>query len=125
LFKFYELPNFHVGGVQGFQLLNVAGPHPRLVERAIIRERMFVASARPEEDYKPEKHELRPHDFIVAGITWKAGKCAVRDTRTEGQGTENERIARKKKEILSGGAFCAVQIAVEKNKLSASATLAK
>jgi len=69
-----------------------------LVERAIIRERMFVASARPEEDRKPEKHELGPHDSIVAGITSKAGKCAVRDTRTKGQGAETERIAKGKKE---------------------------
>ena len=78
LFYFYELPHFHVGRVQGFQLLDVAGPHPRLIKRAIVRERMFVASARPEEEHKPEKHELGPHDSIVAGITRKAGKCALR-----------------------------------------------
>src|SRR5256885_3386723 len=54
-------------------------------------------SARPEEDRKPEKHELGPHDSIVAGITSKAGKCAVRDTRTKGQGAETERIAKGKR----------------------------
>src|SRR5712692_9329357 len=85
LFQSYELRDFHIGGVQSFQLLDVAGPHPRLVERTIIRERMFVASTRPEEDEHTEKHELVPHDSIVARTTRKTGRCAVRGTRAKGQ----------------------------------------
>src|SRR5712692_809794 len=85
LFQSYELRDFHIGGVQSFQLLDVAGPHPRLVERTIIRERMFFASTRPEEDEHTEKHELVPHDSIVARTTRKTGWCAVRGTRAKGQ----------------------------------------
>src|SRR5437773_11573406 len=61
---------------------------------------MFVASAGPEEEHKPEKHELRPHDSIVAGITRKTGKCAVRDTRTKGQ-VKTARMASGKRAVFS------------------------
>ena len=66
LFQPYELRYFVIGSVQFFELFSVAGPHPRLIERAIIRERMLIASARPEEEHQPEKHELVPHDSIVS-----------------------------------------------------------
>jgi hypothetical protein len=46
---------------------------------------MLIASADPEKDENPEKHELVPHDSIVAGATLKPGNCAVRDTRAKGQ----------------------------------------
>jgi hypothetical protein len=81
LLQLYELRDFHIRGVQLFELLDVAGPHPHLVEGTVIRERMLVAPARPEEDEHTEKHELVPHDSIVSGATGKARKCAVRDTR--------------------------------------------
>ena len=97
LFQFYELRDFHIGGVQSFQLLDVAGPHPRLVERAIIREWMFVASTRPEEDENAEKNKQGPHTSIVAGATRKTGKCAVRDTRAKGQVAKTARMASEKK----------------------------
>src|SRR5207302_4339201 len=96
LFQFYELRDFIIGGVQLFEIFDVAGPHPRLIERTIIRERMLIASARPEEDYQPEKHELTPHDFIVSGATGRTGKGAVRDTRAKGQVTITGRMAKKK-----------------------------
>src|SRR6266852_9946738 len=81
LFQPYELRDFQIRGVQSFELLDAAGPHPHLVEGTIIRERMLVAPAHPEEDEHTEKHELVPHDSIVSGATGKARRCAVRDTR--------------------------------------------
>ena len=99
LFQLYELRHFVIGNVQFFEFFNAAGPHPRLVERTIIRERMLIASARPEEEHQPEKHELVPHDSIVSGAMEKAGKCAVRDTRAKGQGAKTARMAHGKKEF--------------------------
>src|SRR5437016_2312985 len=81
LLHLYELRDFRVRSVQGFELLDVAGPHPHQIEGTIIRERMLVAPAHPEEDEHAEKHELVPHDSIVSGATGKDRKCAVRDTR--------------------------------------------
>src|SRR2546427_11868024 len=78
LFQFYELRDFHIGGVQSFQLLDVAGPHPRLVVRAIIRERMFVAATRPEEDAKAHENKQGPHTFSGAGATSQAAQSAAR-----------------------------------------------
>src|SRR5204862_8284217 len=78
LFQFHEVPDFIIGGVQFFQVFDVAGPHARLIERTIIRERMLIASARTEEDYQPEKHELTPHDSILSGTTVRAGNCACK-----------------------------------------------
>jgi hypothetical protein len=46
---------------------------------------MLIASARPEEEHQPEKHELVPHDSIVSRADGSAGKCALRDTRPKGQ----------------------------------------
>src|SRR5207249_11704339 len=80
LFQFHEVPDFIIGGVQFFQVFDVAGPHARLIERTIIRERMLIASARPEEDYQPEKHDLTPHGSILWGQMEKARRCTVRDT---------------------------------------------
>jgi len=80
-----ELLNLGVRGVQFFELLDGAGPHARLIEGAIIRERMLVASARTEEDKHAEKHELVPHDSILAGAAGAAARCAVGDTRAKGQ----------------------------------------
>jgi hypothetical protein len=48
----------------------------------------------------------------------------MRDTRPKGQGAETERITKGKRNFECGE-FCVVQIAVEKNKLSALATFAK
>jgi len=86
LFQLYEVRHFIVGSVQLFELFRAAGPHPRLIEGTIIRERMLIASARPEEEHQPEKHELVPHDSIVSRAAGSAGKCALRDTRPKGQG---------------------------------------
>src|SRR5260370_40821962 len=83
LFQLYELRAFHIRGVQLFELLDVAGPHPRLVEGTIIRERMLVATTHPEEDEHTEKHELVPHDSIVSGATWKGRSGAVGATRRQ------------------------------------------
>src|SRR5229473_2483877 len=66
LFQPYELRDFQIRSVQSFELLDAAGPHPRLVERTIIREQMLVAPAHPEEDEHTEKHELVPHVSIVS-----------------------------------------------------------
>ncbi len=95
LFQLYKLRHFVIGSVQLFELFSVAGPHPCLIERTIIRERMLIASARPEEEHQPEKHELVPHDSIVSGTDRWIGKCALRDTRPEGQ--VNKKCARNSK----------------------------
>src|SRR6266568_6502351 len=92
LLQLYELRDFHIRSVQCLELLDVAGPHPRLVERTIVREQMLVASADPEEDENPEKHELVPHNSIVTAATRKPGNCAVRDTRAKGQVAETGRL---------------------------------
>ena len=96
LFQFYELRDFVIGSVQFFQIFDVAGPHSRLIQRTIIRERMLIASARPEEDYQPEKHELTPHDSILSGTTVRAGNCALQGTRAKGQVAKTDRTTKKK-----------------------------
>jgi hypothetical protein len=96
LFQLYEVRHFVIGSVQPFELFGAAGPHPRLIERTIIRERMLVASARPEEEHQPEKHELVPHASIVTRADGSAGKCALRDTRPKGQ-------VGKTRELQTGG----------------------
>src|SRR5258708_6336683 len=81
LLQLYELRDLHIGGVQGFELLDVAGPHPRLIEGTIIRERMLVAPAHPEEEEHAESNKSVPHSSIVSGAKGKDRKCALRDTR--------------------------------------------
>ena len=85
LLQLYQLRDFDIRSVQLFQLFDVAGPHPRLIEGTIIRERVFIASADPEEGERAEKHEFVPHASIVSGATGKEGKCVVQDTRAKGQ----------------------------------------
>jgi hypothetical protein len=88
------LRHFVVGSVQLFELFRAAGPHPRLIERTIIRERMLIASARPEEEHQPEKRELVAHDSIVSapeGISWKV---CFQDTRPKGQDAKKPGIAK-------------------------------
>src|SRR5207245_8052672 len=55
LLHFYELSDFRVRSIQGFELLDVAGPHPCLIERTIIREQMLIASTDPQEHRSDEK----------------------------------------------------------------------
>src|SRR5439155_2984199 len=104
LFQFYQLRDFVIGSVQFFQIFDVAGPHSRLIQRTIIRERMHIASARTEEDYQPEKHELTPHDSILSGTTVRAGNCALQGTRAKGQVAKLTERQRKNDVIT----FCVV-----------------
>ncbi len=85
LLQLYKLRDFRVRSVQRFELLDAAGPHPRLVERTIIREQVLLAPAHPEEDEHTEKHELVPHDSILSRADGAKAKCVVRDTRAKGQ----------------------------------------
>jgi len=82
LLELDELGYFLVRGVQRFELLDAAGPHPGPIERPIVGKNVLLASAR-EEDTRTEKQNPMPlaHDFIVAGARMRTGKCAVGDTR--------------------------------------------
>src|SRR5580704_13859089 len=77
LFQLHELRNFQIRGAQLFQLLDVARPHPRLVEGTIIRERMLIAAADTEEEKRAEKNDLVPHSSIVAGAKGKAAESVL------------------------------------------------
>jgi len=103
LLQLYELRDLHIRGVQGFELLDVAGPHAHLIEGPIIRERMLVASTHPQEHEHAEKHELVPHDTILSGPGGAEARCVVRDTPAKVQGAKTGRMANGKKEFLGRG----------------------
>src|SRR5437763_17022546 len=93
LLQLYELRDFHIRGVQGFELLDVAGPHPHLIEGPIIRERMLVASTHPQEHEHAEKHELVPNDTILSGPGGEEARGVVRDTTATVHGATAGRMA--------------------------------
>ena len=103
LLQLYELRDLHIRGVQGFELLDVAGPHPQLIEGPIIRERMLVAPTHPDEDEHTEKHKLVPHDTILSGPGGAEARCVVRDTPAKVQGAKTGPMANGKKEFLGRG----------------------
>jgi hypothetical protein len=74
-----QLRDFGVRGIQFFELLEAAGPHAGLVERAIIRQDMFLAAGRQEDEHT-EKQSARLHISILASGKQNAVACAVGDT---------------------------------------------
>src|SRR5438045_8501159 len=86
LLQLYELRDFHIRGVQGFELLDVAVLHPQLIEGPIIRERMLVAPTRRDEDEHAEKHKLVPDDIILWGQAGGDGRCGFRSNGLQVEG---------------------------------------
>src|ERR1700692_3849419 len=76
LLDFHQLRHFGIRSVELLELLESGGPHPGLVQRTIIGQRMLMASNR-EEDTDTEKQGARLHTFIVARATTVARRCAV------------------------------------------------
>ena len=70
-----DLGNFLVGGIEAFELLDIAGEHSRLIQRTVVRQRMLVAAGR-REDAHTEKQSLVPHIYIVGGEKRETGLCA-------------------------------------------------
>src|SRR5579872_782117 len=70
-----DLGDFRVRSIEPFELLNVAGPHARLVQRTVVRERMLVAT-RHREGTRTEKQLLVPHIYIVGGGKRETAACA-------------------------------------------------
>lgn len=82
LLELYELRHFLIGSVHPLELLDVAEIHPGLIERAIVRQDVFLAPAR-KKGARPEKQQMRmaAHNFIVAGANGLSTRCALGDTR--------------------------------------------
>ena len=80
LFELHHLRDFRVRGVKGLKLLDAAGKHSRLIERAVIRERMLLAAA-GKDQRKTEEQDARSHTFIVSAAMKLTRGCAVGDTR--------------------------------------------
>jgi len=74
------LCDFRVRGIEALELFDIAGEHARLVERAVVGERMLVTPCRCEdtraEDRRSEKHSLVPHIHIVGPGKRETGPCA-------------------------------------------------
>jgi hypothetical protein len=70
-----DLGDFLVRHIEGFELLNIAGKHPRLVERTVVGEGMLVAAHR-QQDAHTEKQSLGPHIYIVGAGKRETGECA-------------------------------------------------
>jgi hypothetical protein len=68
-----DLSDFQVRDIEPFELLDIAGKHPGLVERTVVREGMLMAACCCK-DAHTEKQSLVPHIYIVG-----VGK---RETRT-------------------------------------------
>src|SRR5882757_7255651 len=73
-----ELRDLGIRSIQFLQFLEAAGPHARLVEGAIIRQDMLLATR--QEDEHTEKQSARLHLSILAGGKVGARPCAVGDT---------------------------------------------
>jgi hypothetical protein len=97
LLELYELGHFLVRGVQRFELLDIAGPHPGPIQRPVVGQNVLLASAR-EEDTRTEKQDPMPfaHEFIVTGTRRRTGKCAVGDTRRK------DRVALARQDAAEG-----------------------
>jgi hypothetical protein len=70
-----DLSDLQVRDIEPFKLLYVAGKHPRLVQRTIVREGMLVASHRGEDPHT-EKQSLVPHIYIVEAGKRQTRACA-------------------------------------------------
>jgi len=70
-----DLGDFLVGRIEPLELLNSAGPHPRLVQRTEVREEMLI-TARQSEGAHTEKQSLVPHTYSVGGGKREAEGCA-------------------------------------------------
>jgi len=73
--QFNNLSDFLVGNIEPLELLDVAGEHPGLVQRTIIREGMLMAACR-REDAHSEKQSLVPHNYIVGAGKREMRMCA-------------------------------------------------
>lgn len=70
-----DLSDFRIRDVQRFQLLNIAGPHPRLIQRTKVRKGMLVTTRR-QQDTRTEKQSLVPHCSILEKAKQEAEACA-------------------------------------------------
>jgi hypothetical protein len=73
--QFYNLSDFGIRDVQAFELLDIARPHPRLFQGAIVRQRMAVATGHQEHAHT-EKQSSQPHDSIVMKAKEERRNCA-------------------------------------------------
>ena len=69
------LSDFLVRGIEPFELLNIAGEHPRLVQRTVVRKRVLVTACHSEGAHT-EKQSLVPHIHIVGGGKLETAACA-------------------------------------------------
>jgi hypothetical protein len=70
-----DLGDFLVGRIEPLELLNSAGPHPRLVQRTEVREEMLITACQSEGAHT-EKQSLVPHAYSVEGGKREAEGCA-------------------------------------------------
>ena len=70
-----DLGDFWVRYIEPFELLNITGEHARLVEGAVVRERMLMAAHRRKCAHT-EKQSLVPHIYIVGAGKRETRECA-------------------------------------------------
>ena len=70
-----HLGDFLVRGIEPLELLNIAGEHPRLVKRTIVREGMLITACHCEGAHT-DKQTLVPHTYSVGGGKREARGCA-------------------------------------------------
>ena len=75
-----QLLDFGVRNVERLELLDGGRAHPGLIERAIVRERVLMATA-GQEQRNAESQVTVPHTLIVGVASKRTLQCAVGDTR--------------------------------------------